>query len=833
MPRRQSNPNIEQENPGKTVYNNGSNTWQPSKIPSFEESNCSWEQYCRRLLNKFVLTGISEENKVLALLDAIGEQTYAIVSDLCSPGFPEGKTLNQLLDILSKHYNPVPNKYAERVKFYAKFQSKDESIKHFSTDLKCLSKYCSFPPEWLDEALCTQFIIGVKDEQLRLNLFSIDQLTFCKAIEYASIFESNISANLNLRSNSNLSSKTEVNHEEEVMRLRLKPKSVVFRNNDKCCRCDSSNHAKENCPFLKSKCFRCGKIGHIAKSCKSKTSQNVEQAQPIENSKVDEECYKLQDNVFRFRKNKNILTIPVKLGNGNEIFQIDTGASVSLMSKSRFYNLFPGYKLQPADIYLKTYTKEKVKLLGMAKIMVTVNNSSKLANIYVVDGDFGSMFGLEWLWEFKLNWQEVFSKQSINNCLLISEIKGEPSQTKRLQQLLQSNKEIFNPGVGKINNMTVRLSIKDGSVPIYKRARPLALALVPRVSKELDRLESEGIINKVNFSNYATPIVPILKKDGSVRLCGDYKTTLNQVLNVDEYPIPNIDHLLTSIGNSKYYSKIDITQAYNQLEIHPDDRHYTTINTHKGLYMYNRLPFGISNAPAIWQRTIEMILNGIQNIAIFYDDIGIGTETAEEHFKVLELVFERFKQFGIRLNANKCSFFKNSIEYCGFKLSDQGVHTMQDKIEAIMSVKEPSNITEVRAFLGLVTFYGKFIPNLSSVAAPLNNLLKKAEKFVFSDRCKLAFQKIKTELISDRVLVHYDPNKELVLATDASPVGLGAVISHRMEDGTERPIAYASRTLTATERNYSQVDKEALSIIFGIKRFYAYLFPKVCFGHRP
>lgn len=179
MPRKQKQFLGEEE---ETPKENG-NVWQPTKMPSFEEANCTWEQYCRRLINKFALTGISKSKQVLALLDAIGEQTYGKVCDLCSPDFPEEKSLDELLDVLSKHFEPKTNKYAERVKFHARVQTVQEGIKNFSLDLKNLSKSCQFPKSWLDEALSTQFIIGVSDERLRLALLTLENLTFTKALE--------------------------------------------------------------------------------------------------------------------------------------------------------------------------------------------------------------------------------------------------------------------------------------------------------------------------------------------------------------------------------------------------------------------------------------------------------------------------------------------------------------------------------------------------------------------------------------------------------------------------------------------------------------------------
>ncbi|XP_029176870.1 uncharacterized protein K02A2.6-like [Nylanderia fulva] len=263
-----------------------------------------------------------------------------------------------------------------------------------------------------------------------------------------------------------------------------------------------------------------------------------------------------------------------------------------------------------------------------------------------------------------------------------------------------------------------------------------------------------GILEKVETSRWATPIVPVLKKDGGIRICGDFSISVNPSLIVDEHPLPTLEELFASMSGGTIFSKIDLKQAYLQLQVEETDREILTLSTHKGLFKCNRLMYGVASAPAIWQRTIENILSGIPGVTVFLDDIRIAGKDLEQHLERLESVLKRLSEHNIRINIEKCAFLKDEISCCG---------------------------------------------------------------------CEAAFNKVKVEFGSDKVLVAFNPKLPLVLAVDASPYGVGAVLSHRYPDGTERVIQYASNSLTETQKKYAQIDKEAFAIVFEIKKFHQFL----------
>ena len=234
----------------------------------------------------------------------------------------------------------------------------------------------------------------------------------------------------------------------------------------------------------------------------------------------------------------------------------------------------------------------------------------------------------------------------------------------------------------------------------------------------------------------------------------------------------------------------------------------------------------MSAAPAIFQRTIEGILRDIPQVCVYLDDILVTGTTKEEHLQRLDTVLQRLEEAGLRLKQGKCSFLLESVEYLGHSISASGLRPTKSKVRAVTEAPTPQNETELRAFLGLVNYYGKFLPNLASTLKPLYNLLEKQAKWNWGPKQQEAFIEAKSQLTSDCVLAHYDPQQEIVLSCDASPYGVRAVLSHPYADGSERPVAFASRSLSKAERNYSQLDKEGLAIIFGVRKFHDFLFDR-------
>lgn len=554
------------------------------------------------------------------------------------------------------------------------------------------------------------------------------------------------------------------------------------------------------------KCHECGGLGHLQKVCKKKGK-----------TQLLEEVYKLEEKEHSQFRDK--YTVSLFLENRRVTFEVDCGAAVTLVSEKWLRKVFPRLCLQKTQLRLRSYCKQDFAPIGFVKIKVRDLEGICELNMYVVRYDRSPLLGREWINQLKILGKVKSSLKKIENIKSLEILKGD-----KLKQLFDKYPDIVSKDFQSIQKFEAHLKLKENAKPVFLKSWTVPFKLKEKVETELNNLVQAGILEKVESSRWATPIVPVLKKNGQIRISGDFSVTVNPLLIVDEHPLSTVDELFASMSGGKIFSKIDLKQAYLQLPLTESDKEILTLNTHKGLYRSNRLMYGVASAPAIWQRTIESILNGIPGIAIFLDDIRIMGKNPEEHMKRLEAVFKRLSEHKIRINKDKSEFFKDNINYCGYEIDKNGISKEKKKIEAVRKMPRPKNITELRAFIGLINYYGRFIKRLSYLLRPLNNLLKKNAPFKWTTECEVAFKRAKIEFEKEEILIPYDSELPIVLATDASPYGVGAVLSHVLPDRTERIIQCASNSLTETQKKYAQIDKEAYAIIFGIKKFHQFLY---------
>ena len=268
---------------------------------------------------------------------------------------------------------------------------------------------------------------------------------------------------------------------------------------------------------------------------------------------------------------------------------------------------------------------------------------------------------------------------------------------------------------------------------------------------------------------------------------------------------------------------MDLANAYNQVKLSSESQKKLALSTHKGVLLQKRLPFGITSAPGYFQEIMEKITANLPGVAVYLDDILVSGKNAQDHLQNLRGLLACLHERGLRCRLDKCVFGQASVEYLGHQLSYNGVAKGQ-KVDAVCKMPTPTNVSSLRSFLGSVQFYGKFISNLSTLTEPLNKLTRKGVKWEWNKEQDLAFETLKQILVKDTVLAHFDPNNPIGISCDASDTGIGAVLFHRYKDGSERPIQNASKTLTQSQRVYSQIQKEALAIIFALKKFHYFLY---------
>lgn len=798
------------------------------KLDEYSETE-DWRHYIERVNHFFEANEITDPDKKRSIfLVSVGAKTYKLIRSLVAPEDPKDKSYEDLAKLAQEHFTPKPSAIVQRFKFNTRSQQPGETIAMFLAELRQLTEYCEFGAT-LDEMLRDRLVCGVQDIRIQRRLLAEPKLTLKRALDLALAIEAAEKDASEIQKGDSQEGATPLN---KVDAQDGKGSEI------NCYRCGGKHYPK-NCHFKDAKCYACGKVGHLSRVCQTKKKESQTPSRKDKKSDTPQGTHLLEEEentpggeqgtgaYFLFTLgSKRPAPYKVQLSvNGQTLeMEIDTGASLSVISEKTYNYLVSkngASPLEKSGTVLRTYTGQEVKPKGSCTVDVCYEGGKYSLPLLVVKEEGPALLGRNWLEEIKINWPRI---------------KQLTTHDKRLEEILQKHAPLFGEGLGTLQGTKARIHVDPTATPMFHKARPVPYALREKIEQDLERLEKAGTIEPVQYSEWATPIVPVMKNDGTVRVCGDYKLTVNKVSKLDGYPIPKLDDLYTKLAGGQTFTELDLSHAYEQMLVDDDSKEFLTINTHKGLFRYNRLPYGVSSAPGIFQRTMEGLLQGIPSTGVLLDNILITGPSTEEHLDNIEEVLKRLSEAGLRLKAGKCQFMKPVLECLGHRIDAEGFHPVEAKVKAIKEAPSPTNPTELKSFLGMLNFYGKFMPDLATTLEPLHELLRKDTSWKWGTEQQEAFEKAKNRLQSSDVLVHYDPKKELLVCCDASPYGIGAVLAHVMEDGSEKPVAYASRTLSTAERNYGHLDKEALAVVFAVKKFHQFLFGrhfKIYTDHKP
>ncbi|XP_063994419.1 uncharacterized protein LOC135171776 [Diachasmimorpha longicaudata] len=430
--------------------------------------------------------------------------------------------------------------------------------------------------------------------------------------------------------------------------------------------------------------------------------------------------------------------------------------------------------------------------------------------------------------------------KSIQNLLYLDHLTE--TENTVITELISQHQDLFvlnGEALGATNAIFHQINTID-DVPVFKRQYRFPPIHKDEIIKQCTELEARGII-KPSDSPYSSPIWIVPKKEDSLgnkrwRMVIDYRS-LNEKTIGDAYPLPNINEILDQLGNAQYFSSFDLASGFHQIPIHPNDTHKTAFSTPYQHYEFTRMPFGLKNAPPTFQRMMDKVLIGLQGkeLFVYMDDIVIYSQTLEEHVRKFQNLSERLRKAGLQLEPDKCHFLKKEINYLGHIISSDGVRPEPKKLTAVQNFPRPTNQKNIRQFLGLTGYYRRFIPNYAKIAKPLTSLLMKDKKFQWGDEENKAFSNLRNALCKSPILQYPDFTKEFVITTDACGYGIAGILSQG-EIGKDLPIAYISRVLGKSERNYSTIEKEMLAIIYAVNYFRPYVYGRkftLVTDHRP
>ena len=730
----------------------------------------------------------------------------------------EKKVYVTVKEKFERHFIKRRNLIFERAKFNQRRQKEGESVNSFITDLHCLVEHCGYG-ELRKEMVRDRIVVGLLDATLSLKLQMDPELTLDKATAAARQSESVrnqqdvIRGEQKQNSVDALESKRAGEKKAKQPQNKFKSKHSFTSQTpprqfqtQACTRCGKTHsHGKQHCPAREAVCNKCSKKGHFQSMCKTSKLAQVE-AQPEE----QEFLVTLEDAQSSVTKNPWEVTITL-----NEVpvqFKIDTGADVSAIPESVFKQL-QDVSLTHSDRRLTGPSQHQLQVAGQFTATLKYGTKKTTEKIFVVKQLQQSLLGCPGI-------------QSLN---LIARIN-----------LVEDNKyvamypDLFK-GLGTITG-EYHISLREGAKPFaLSTPRRVALPLMPKVKQELERMEAMGVITRVEQpTDWCAGIVVVPKPNGSLRICVDL-TKLNESVRRERHILPAVDHILAQLSGATVFTKLDFNSGFWQIKLSEQSALYTTFITPFGRFCFKRLPFGITSVPEFFQQKISTILANLEGVVCMIDDVLIFGHN-QEHDQRLKIVLSKLQKAGVTLNKTKCKFSQHCVKFLGQQINSEGIRPDPEKVDAIQQIAQPSNIKELRRFLGMTNHLSKFTPKLADTTECLRDLLSKKNHWIWGDSQQQAFEKIKQQLSSSPVLAIYDPQKDTTVAADASSYGLGAVITQIQSDGSHRAIPYASRALTSTEEKYTQIEKESLALTWACQRFSDYLIGKqfhILTDHKP
>ncbi|GFU71982.1 retrovirus-related Pol polyprotein from transposon 412 [Trichonephila clavipes] len=778
--------------------------------------------------------------------------------------------------------NALELRFGEKcVKDYSRLQLKSrqqkvsETLQELATDVERLSHlaFSDCPTEVREVLALQHFIDGVRDPEIQKALRMADLKDLKGALVFAMKFEAAQQATRKDRHPIRAVNESDTSN-SSVERLERQMRS--FMNRVESLMSQKADGKKTL------KCWTCGREGHLQRSCRAR--QGAETNKRLPEGGVGK---LINDHLVGWRlpdfgkPHIPVCQISTKSTGENGIFImghvnelpcnmiIDTGANVSIIRNDLAQKLKEKLIWTPPRVVLQTVTGEKIDIHGKLKVKIKFGDATYQHAVYVADIADPFILGLDFLKEhgFTLDFNKN-ELRSIHEEVTIFKIEHRsesirqvtanenitiPPRTEIIVPGYIGNDVSFNSGLigsaeNKANGLLIASTLVDlpeklsrnssdighttvtqhridtaDHPPIKQHPRRLPFAKQEEVGTLLREMQENDIIEP-SSSPWASPIVLVRKKDGSTRFCVDYRK-LNDVTKKDSYPLPRIDDTLDTLSGHKWFSTLDLKSGYWQVEIHPEDREKTAFTSGQGLWQFKVMPFGLCNAPATFERLMETVLKGLtfEACLIYLDDVIIGGRTFEEHLQNIRKVLSKLSDANLKLNPSKCKFFQKEVNYLGHIISAEGVRTDPEKVSAVKNWKRPENLRELRSFLGLCTYYRKFVKGFSNIARPLHRLTESKQKFQWTKECEDSFLQLKEALTSSPILIYPQPDKPFILDTDASNESVGAVLSQEI-DGQERVVAYWSKCLSKPERNYCVTRKELLAIVKAIEHFHHYLY---------
>ena len=760
-------------------------------------------------------TDWGEQRRQALLLHCVGQEARRLFRAECPTGVPsqggvepkfEGRAATMSLvdatvDVLSRLFERKSDVITERVLF-RKCTQGQTTVRTFLANLRERSQRCAFGA-LEDEMIRDQFLEGCSSARLRERLCREDALTLPR-LEALALTEDRAlerqqavgrqQASVAEREQTPVSVaatafKRYAHGARSAAPLSRRKVSPSGGRAGTCFACGRKGHwsTDERCPARVAVCHDCHQAGHFRRCCPKKQKTSAEK--PVASVQV----------LAVGAETTGDPHIQVKVAGKWLRFLVDSGSGVSILPLEQYQAQFGYLSLQPAAVNLRAYGGAELPVAGVLKCDVEARGLSVPASLYVVEGSV-ALLG-----------------RDLQKLLQVSIVHGST-----VCAVADPSDEPEGCWLPCIKGVVHRPRVVEGAAPVQQKLRPLPLALREEVDVHLKDLEDQGVIERIDSSAWISPIVVSRKRNGKLRLCVDLRE-VNEAIETSGYPIPDMEEMLNKLSGSVMFSCLDLKAAYHQLSLHEDARDLTAFVTHSGLFRYVRCPYGLKSLPQCFQKVMETLLQGLQGVQVYLDDVIVCGRTQEEHDGRLKAVLDRLQQHEVTLNMEKCLTGVETVEFLGFVVSRGGISVNPGRVQGIRDLQTPQTIKELQTVLGMFGFYSRFVRNYSTRVEALRRQLRNdAGPFRWTTEMEEAFNDVREAIISSTALAMFDPTLPTFVTTDASDVGLGAVLSQLHDDG-ERVVSCASSTLTAAQRRYSVTEREALACVWAVERWHKYL----------
>ena len=748
----------------------------------------------RREVDVYLLaTGASKKDapqQAAIILHCAGSQMIDIFEQLEFDNADDRHKPDPVLNKIEEYCNPRKNEVLETFRFWNIAPKRPFSV--FLQEIRAQADNCNFSEK--DRMIRDKIVFSVKGK-LQETLLREKDLSLTEAVEICRAYENSVEGAKEI-SASKLSNDQNI---DKVAKYKSQyppnaTKTPRYRNNNwrnNCLYCGGSHKAeKEACPAWGKPCNYCKTLGHYESVCKKKKRvHHVDtEVRPSESEDSDDQWL----SAIKSGRNDRITAL-MEINDRMVRFQVDSAADVNTICQRHVRKS----QLTPTDVRLNMWNGTRTSPLGEAVIRVRNPKNGELydTKFTVVSNGFTNLLGIGSIQEMGLI--------SVND--------------KNIAKL-EINKPLGNLGLAK-------LELDPNAKPKILPCRNIPLALKDPVKIEIDNLIKRGILAPVSEpTDWVSQMAVVKKANGKIRICIDPQP-LNEALKREHFKLPTLEDVLPNLNKAKVFSKYDVKEAFWHIKLDEESQLLTTMITPWGRFKWLRLPFGLKPSSEIFQKRFQQSIEGLPGVACIADDVivaGFGENMVEANENLeqnAEKLINRCKDRNINLNEEKASKKQTEIDFMGHKITANGILPDSSKVQAITDMPKPTDVAGIKRFCGMIQYLSKFLPNLASELEPMRKLTRKEVEFNWSIECDRAFETVKELVTKSPMLQYFDPDKILTVQVDSSKDGIGAVL---MQNG--KPIEYASRGLTLSERNWAQIEKEMLSLVFGLERFDQYTY---------